>query len=181
VGYKNYEQYRDWLRDEFCFRCVYCLNRERWCLRRGSFHIDHFSPQAIDTRKLLEYDNLVYGCATCNLAKKKAVIPNPEIALVSPVVSVREDGTIQGLTPESQRIIRKLKLDSADYNEFRMLFIGIVQMAAKFDTDLFLSLMGYPDDLPDLAAKRPRSNSKPHGVRQSCFARRGRNELSSTY
>ncbi len=27
-GYASYESYRPWLRDEFAFRCVYCLTRE---------------------------------------------------------------------------------------------------------------------------------------------------------
>jgi hypothetical protein len=26
--YTSYEYYRPWLRDEFAFRCVYCLKRE---------------------------------------------------------------------------------------------------------------------------------------------------------
>jgi hypothetical protein len=29
-GYQDYESYRDWLRDEFSFRCVYCLKRIFW-------------------------------------------------------------------------------------------------------------------------------------------------------
>ncbi len=31
-GYTNYTSYKDWLRDEFEFRCVYCLNREKFRL-----------------------------------------------------------------------------------------------------------------------------------------------------
>jgi hypothetical protein len=27
-GYVRYQSYKDWLRDEFAFRCVYCLERE---------------------------------------------------------------------------------------------------------------------------------------------------------
>ncbi len=27
-GYVDYGSYRPWLRDEFVFRCVYCLNRD---------------------------------------------------------------------------------------------------------------------------------------------------------
>lgn len=27
-GYEMYQSYKDWLRDEFTFRCVYCLERE---------------------------------------------------------------------------------------------------------------------------------------------------------
>lgn len=29
-GYLRYESYKPWLRDEFRFRCTYCLCRERW-------------------------------------------------------------------------------------------------------------------------------------------------------
>ena len=29
-GYADAESYRPWLRDEFTFRCVYCLFREQW-------------------------------------------------------------------------------------------------------------------------------------------------------
>ena len=29
-GYADYVSYKPWLRDEFLFRCVYCLSRERW-------------------------------------------------------------------------------------------------------------------------------------------------------
>ena len=32
AGYADYKRYRPWLRDEFTFRCVYCLKRERWGL-----------------------------------------------------------------------------------------------------------------------------------------------------
>lgn len=30
AGYASYEEYRPWLEDEFCFRCVYCLKRMVW-------------------------------------------------------------------------------------------------------------------------------------------------------
>ncbi len=29
-GYENYENYKPFLRDEFDYRCVYCLLREVW-------------------------------------------------------------------------------------------------------------------------------------------------------
>ena len=37
-GYAHYENYRPWLRDEFRFRCVYCLEREQWVNNIGHFH-----------------------------------------------------------------------------------------------------------------------------------------------
>jgi hypothetical protein len=30
AGYKDYRDFKPWLRDEFEFRCVYCLQREMW-------------------------------------------------------------------------------------------------------------------------------------------------------
>ena len=35
VGYSSYKAYKDWLRDEFAFRCVYCLFREKWYPNRA--------------------------------------------------------------------------------------------------------------------------------------------------
>ena len=37
--------YRLWLRDEFAFRCVYCLLREQWGRVTGEFDVEHFRPQ----------------------------------------------------------------------------------------------------------------------------------------
>ena len=48
MGYADYASYRPWLRDEFSFRCVYCLLREQWGRVRGLFDLDHF----LDGRRL---------------------------------------------------------------------------------------------------------------------------------
>ena len=40
IGYLDYDSFRPWLRDEFRFRCVYCLRRERWEPDLGVFEID---------------------------------------------------------------------------------------------------------------------------------------------
>ena len=48
AGYKDYNSFRDWLRDEFTFRCVYCLHREQWGSRGVAFHIEHFIPSVTD-------------------------------------------------------------------------------------------------------------------------------------
>ena len=44
-GYAAAESFRPWLRDEFSFRCVYCLRRETWTIRKGEFVIEHFVAQ----------------------------------------------------------------------------------------------------------------------------------------
>src|SRR6202040_42798 len=68
-GYADYESYRPWLRDEFAFRCVYCLIRETWGPLKGVYALDHFLPIASRPDLTLEYDNLLYGCVSCNLSK----------------------------------------------------------------------------------------------------------------
>src|SRR6516162_1416142 len=78
AGYQDYESYRDWLRDEFMFRCIYCLHRERWYGRSATFHIEHFIPVTDDPSRKFEYANLLYACATCNAAKLGVLgVPNP--------------------------------------------------------------------------------------------------------
>lgn len=65
-GYLRYESYRPWLRDEFCFRCVYCLARETWWRMGRTFDIDHFLPVEHLPNSGQDYDNLLYACAGCN-------------------------------------------------------------------------------------------------------------------
>ena len=59
-GYTDYTSYRPWLRDEFSFRCVYCLFREQWGRVRGVYTLDHFLPVALHPGKATDYDNLLY-------------------------------------------------------------------------------------------------------------------------
>jgi hypothetical protein len=170
------------LRDEFTFRCVYCLRREQWGLVRGTFAVDHFLPAAVRPDLATEYDNLVYACATCNTAKSDRELPDPAEVLVRDDVRVAEDGTIEGDTPEARRLIRVLGLDDPEYTEFRLLWIGIGALAARHDPELFKRLMGFPADLPDLGALHPPGgNTRPNGAASSHFARRSRGELPETY
>ena len=76
AGYDDYESYRDWLRDEWTFRCVFCLHRERWT-QGGYFHIDHLEPVATAPHRVCDYENLLYVCVRCNLLKGNARLPDP--------------------------------------------------------------------------------------------------------
>ena len=58
-GYHGYESYREWLRDEFNFRCVLCLFREQWPGAQA-FEIDHLLPRAKYPEKEYDYNNLLY-------------------------------------------------------------------------------------------------------------------------
>ena len=181
-GYADHDGYRPWLRDEFVFRCVYCLRREQWGLVKGTFAVDHFVPVAVRPDLAADYDNLVYACASCNAGKAAHALPDPCEVLLRDDVRVAEDGAIEGDTPEARRLIRVLGLDDAEYTEFRCLWIGIVALAARHDQELFRRLMGYPADLPDLGVlKPPGGNTRPGGIAASHFERRARGELPDTY
>jgi hypothetical protein len=181
-GYADYASYRPWLRDECTFRCVYCLLREQGGLVRGVFAIDHFLPVAVHPEKAADYENLVYGCVGCNLAKGSQQIPDPCRVLLRDDVRVLANGTIQGRTTESRLLIRLLRLDDAAYTEFRSLWISIVSLAARHAPELYQRLLGFPEDLPDLRKLQPpEGNSRPEGVEESYLVQRERGTLPSTY
>lgn len=181
AGYAQYARYRPWLRDEFAFRCVYCLKREQWGVVRGTYHLDHFRAHVHQPHAARDYENLLYACAACNIAKGDADVPDPCTCMLDGHVTVDEQGRIYGATPDARRVIGKLGLDAPDYREFRMLLISIVHLAATCDPHLFRLLMQYPNDLPDLRALRPPRNTRPQGVHESFRAQRDRGQLPETY
>jgi len=181
-GYAGYESYRAWLRDEFSFRCVYCLVREQWGRVRGTYDLDHYAPVAGDASGKLEYHNLVYACRACNVVKANQAVPDPCQVFVAQRVTVLHDGRILGRSTAAKRLILCLALNSPASFEFRKLWIDVIALARQYDPDLFQRLMSYPNDLPDLARLRPPDgNSRPEGMEESHFARRERGELAEWY
>jgi hypothetical protein len=103
-GYADYRSYRPWLRDEFTFRRVYCLIRERWGRVTGEFDLDHFIPQIRAVDAEAAYENLLYACHTCNLRKARRDLLDPSIVFTTETVRVYPDGT-----PERERAIVSLR------------------------------------------------------------------------
>jgi hypothetical protein len=182
-GYRHYSLFRPWLRDEFSFRCVYCLRREQWVLAEGSFHLDHFMPVAHHPGLVTDYDNLLYACVKCNLNKGSQRLPDPLVVLTSAGVRVEPDGTIHAADKsEAARLIELLGLDSPEHNEFRKLWIDIVDLARQKKPDLYQRIMGYPKKLPNLRkCKPPGGNTRPAGVEDSALARAKRGDLPACY
>lgn len=180
-GYKNYSAYRGWLRDEFTFRCVYCLIREEWGRLTGEFDLDHFQPQATRPDLSTDYENLVYSCHTCNLRKSDHSTSDDTIPLTKLAVRVYPSGRIEGLTSPARAIIAKLGLDSQKFRHWRLIWIRNVELARAHDSTHYESLLRYPDELPDLASLTPETNSRPDGVNDSYFAKRMRGELPDYY
>lgn len=181
-GYAEAAGFRPWLRDEFTFRCVYCLQREAWGPLRAAYDLDHLRPVAKHPTAALDYDNLLYSCASCNAAKQDRDITDPSLSLLSPSIRVRADGFIEALTTAASTIVWQLGLNLPRLVAYRSIWIDIIRLAAEYKPELRRKLMGYPDDLPDLSTLRPPAgNARPEGILESYFERRKRGDLPVEY
>jgi hypothetical protein len=184
-GYVDYTTYKDWLRDEFTFRCVFCLYRERW-LQPGSdyFSTEHFLAKSQALGEECIYENLYYCCIGCNTRKGVSRIdPNlsPCVLDYSQHIKINQDGTIQALSKEGKSIVKTFLLDNPKLNKFRYQMIEELNHFELTRKDLFIRRLSFPDDLPDLEKKRAPMNSKPDGIKKSYLKLREANALPLMY
>ena len=181
TGYTDPESFRPWLRDEFSFRCVYCLERETWSNLVAAFEIDHFLPVSLHPDKSLDYDNLLYACRACNAVKRQLRVPDPVKVLLSDSVIANGDGRLEVKTRAARGLVDLMDLNRPAYVERRRFVLRMVQTAETHDRLLYRMLLGFPDDLPDLTRLRPATNVKPKGIGQSFHAQRQRGVLPDAY
>ena len=181
-GYSDYADFKDWLRDEFDFRCVYCLRREAWARRRAIWVVEHLIPRKERPDLTTEYTNLVLACATCNSIKSASgTMPDPCHFAYGALATVSPDGTITPLSPDGLRLIRIAGLDDADATAWRRQEIAIIRNFRKHDPEEYRKRMAFPADLPDLANRKVKNNNKPAGLKQCRFEQRRRGTLPDSY
>jgi hypothetical protein len=181
-GYKDYSSYRDWLRDEFTFRCVFCLHRELWEIRGETFHVEHFCPTSVNPDGECEYSNLLYACPTCNKAKEAVLgLPDPCAVAFGDCLLVKTDGHVEALTSDGEKLKQVLKLDSATNVRNRYRWMRILETLRTSDPALYQELMSFPQDLPDLRAKRVPENTRPDGVVNCYFVLKELGKLPPVY
>ena len=187
-GYADYSLYKPWLRDEFQFRCVYCLCRERWFPDGDdAFSVDHLDPGSLAVRPAYEYENLVYACCRCNSAKRDiAGLPDPCADPYGEHLVVSGDGSIRALTVTGQDLIGVCQLDRPTLIEFRRRMINLGRILGARDAETMAALrhryFGYPDALPQLFRLRPPGgNRRPEGIAESYARRQSRDELPDIY
>lgn len=187
-GYQDARSYKPWLRDDFAFRCVYCLCRERWFPDGDdTMSIDHLHPSRVAPAHRSMYGNLVYACCQCNASKQDAIgVLDPCIEPFGRHLHVREDGTIDGLTPAGVALIRICRLDRPKLTAFRREMLEVWRtLEHRHGPDaaaLRQRFFGFPANLPSLATLRPPGgNTRPHGIADSYYARQQRSELPPTY
>jgi hypothetical protein len=190
IGYVDYRTYKIWLRDEFQFRCVFCLHREKW-ERRGwrIFHVDHIIPQSVDEAKVCDYENLLYLCDACNESKSDWVIPDPCMHDYSADYRFEEDGTAIPISDFGDLYIKALKLNEPHLVAYRRDFLKEIrdfeEIAPELDEDdLLFGLkrwFGYPLDIPDLRSQRPKGNMRPGGRNETYFLQLQQNKIDPFY
>jgi hypothetical protein len=173
-GYSRYAHHRPWLRDEFDFRCVYCLKREQWCFQLNDFELDHQVAQSIDSDLCRDYTNLVYACHNCNHRKGNKRLPAPEEVAYGACMEVLSTGEIIAHNDDGIRLICELGLDQKKITATRYQYICSIRSHQKHGWKLFLMWMGFPEELPDLATAlpQPKCNTRPEGIAQSRFRRK---------
>jgi len=179
-GYERALGFRPWLRDDFTFRCVFCLLREVWVV--GDLQVEHFEPVALVPERSLDYSNLLYACHVCNGKKGSKVVPDPCQSLLQQDITLGQKGRLVGRTPEARALIVAIGLNAKRQCQFRLLWSNIIELARRFDPELYRKLMGYPALLPDLDRLRSAGdNANPESLETCCRTRRLRGELPDTY
>lgn len=65
----HYRAYKDQLREDFKKRCGYTFCSDGWFGGPSCFHIDHLKSKKYYKDLIHTYENLVYCCASVNIAK----------------------------------------------------------------------------------------------------------------
>jgi hypothetical protein len=191
AGYEDHGSFKDWLRDEFTFHRVYCLFRERWYPSGyRSFSVEHVIPRSADKDgpTELDYQNLVYACTRCNAFRVVENVLNPiQTALNNHMEVNGKDGSIIGLTAEGEKTVRILKLNDPILCRHRRRAFVVLEIKTENPDnlaahDLFIQVLGFPEDLPDLRRLRPPCGNTVPGSEDRCYyALRERGELGQVY
>lgn len=123
----QYSAYRQEIREDCEYRCVYCDAHEEEIGGELMFHLDHFRPQKHFPNLVHVPANLVWACCRCNLLKRdhwpalglsiQETIKDG-IGFIDPFgvdrnvyLALQVDGKLQALKPPGQYLIEKLALN----------------------------------------------------------------------
>ena len=182
AGYKDYRDYRPWLEDEFLFRCVYCLKRQKWA-RTDIWTVDHLIPQVDAPELECEYDNLVLTCQRCNSRKLAHSVPDPVAIAYGNCLQVDDStGEVRALSEQGEILIRVLRLNHPDHIRTRLDTLKVLSILKKCEPEEWKKKMGFPEDLPNLRRRYPPSgNTRPEGVDDSWCEKKRKGLLPEVY
>jgi hypothetical protein len=134
-GYADASRYKPWLRDEYAFRCVYCLTRERWYPEGDdAFSVEHREPTSTAPDEALNYDNLLYACCRCNATRRDLTdLIDPRHESLAEHLTVDEEGVIHSLTTRGAELIHACQLDRPRLTEFRYAIMRLLSLIEHLD------------------------------------------------
>lgn len=180
AGYEAYSRYRDWLEDEFTFRCIYCLKRMVWS-PTDTWTVDHLVSQSEAPELACAYDNLVLACQCCNTMKSNRRVPDPCQVAYGQCLRVEPDGSVTHLNEHGWRLVTDLRLNHPRYLTWRAQRLRDLAIMFEVAREDYLRHMGFPADLPDLSLLRPPTNKRPDGISKSWLSLQRRSLLPLTY
>ena len=118
----SYKKFKNDLRKEFSYSCVYCNVSEPEMGGSQSFHIDHYRPKCRFPRLIATYSNLLYACRDCNQYKGNHwpnfteellgyIILNPRVHEIEKHID-KNKFEWMGVTKQGKWNIYRLKLSS---------------------------------------------------------------------
>lgn len=145
---RPYAEYRECLRNEFVYTCVYCLATEREVGPAddfGNFEIEHFKPKGDRRFARLRcfYPNLLWACGKCNGVKGDRWPVAAEIALgmyfVDPCAEALgkhleiTGETVTALTLAGEYMIDEIALNSEVHKYRRQRRASILTLVARLE------------------------------------------------
>jgi hypothetical protein len=152
----------------------------------AAFSVEHVLSRSTHPHLVLAYDNLVYACLRCNSSKQDRMTLDPTATALAEHVRIGRDGKVSALTSQGRAYVSLFDLNHPAVVEMRLAKLVVVRLKPDHPTDsriekLFAHAFGYPQDLPNLPAKRPETNSRPDGLRESYFRQRAEGRLGPVY
>lgn len=171
LGYTNPKSFKPWLRDEFGFRCVYCLWRERWYANGDSaFSVEHVKSRTSSPELILDYNNLVYACCRCNSIKSDITVElDPFVEAMASHLEVDTDGRIHFLSDKGEELVSACQLDAPVLTESRARLIDLINRLKESSDEKANALLTHylnpPTNRPCLSRLRPPGgNLRPEGI-----------------
>ncbi len=150
--YRDYQQYRQEIREDCLGRCVYCDSHENELGGQEFMDLDHFRPKVYEEFKHLANDphNLVWSCKVCN---RKKWSHWPALGIGNSVIdkegfidpfeedrreyfAVRQDGEMVALKPPASYIISLLVLNRPTQKQRRELRLQAYELVPKLEAEI---------------------------------------------
>lgn len=180
----DHSDYKPYLRDEFVFRCVYCLMREKWLLMHRNLGVEHWWAKSTHPELRTKYSNLLYVCNYCNNqrgTKRLKESWRPERNPWGKHLRIEEDGTVNGISRTGVAMMKvffflndeELLLPRKEYMDKYRRLCSLLQFpdaGVQADAcELYKQAFGFPANIPDLSTAEGARNPYCSRVRPDWY------------